>query len=114
MHKSFYLQNAAYYVAGLAAILFVLSYFFPFLFTLAILLLVLLGIAMSLDAILLFGQRNALLAHREMAERFSLGDNNKVGVVITNGYGFKIKLTLVDEIPFQFQERNWERKIELQ
>lgn len=114
MHKSFYLQNAAYYVAGLAAILFVLSYFFPFLFTLAILLLVLLGIAMSLDAILLFGQRNALLAHREMTERFSLGDNNKVGVVITNGYGFKIKLTLVDEIPFQFQERNWERKIELE
>ena len=87
MFKSIYLQNTAYYVAGLAAILFVLSYFFPFLFTLANILLVLLGIAILLDAVLLFGQRNALLAHRQMAERFSLGDNNKVLLVITNGFG---------------------------
>ena len=114
MFKSIYLQNTAYYVAGLAAILFVLSYFFPFLFTLANLLLVLLGIAILLDAVLLFGQRNALLAHRQMAERFSLGDNNKVLLVITNGFGFKVDLIVVDEIPFQFQQRNWERNTELE
>lgn len=114
MFKSIYLQNTAYYVAGFAAILFVLSYFFPFLFTLANILLVLLGIAILLDAVLLFGQRNALLAHRQMAERFSLGDNNKVLLVITNGFGFKVDLIVVDEIPFQFQQRNWERNIALE
>ena len=114
MFKSIYLQNTAYYVAGLAAILFVLSYFFPFLFTLANILLVLLGITILLDAVLLFGQRNALLAHRQMAERFSLGDNNKVLLVITNGFGFKVDIIVVDEIPFQFQQRNWERNIKLE
>ena len=114
MFKSIYLQNTAYYVAGFAAILFVLSYFFPFLFTLANILLVLLGITILLDTVLLFGQRNALLAHRQMAERFSLGDNNKVLLVITNGFGFKVDLVVVDEIPFQFQQRNWERNTELE
>lgn len=114
MLKSFYLQNLAYYVAGLAAILFVLSYFFPILFTLATLMLVLLAIAMLLDAILIYNQRNALLAHRQMAERFSLGDNNKISLVITNGFGYKVNIIVVDEIPFQFQQRNWERKILLE
>lgn len=114
MLKSFYLRNTAYYLAGLAAILFVISYFLPFLFTLAILVLVLLGIAIMLDAVLLYGQRHAMLAHRQTAERFSLGDNNKVLIVITNGYEFKVTLMVVDEIPFQFQDRNWQRKMELQ
>ncbi len=113
MYKSLYLQKQAYYIAGLAAVLFVLSYFFDFFYTLAILLLVLLGLTMILDTILLYGQRNAILAHRQLAERFSLGDDNSVTLHVVNGFGFKVKLDLIDEIPVQFQERNWVKKMHI-
>src|SRR5690606_9783152 len=114
MLKSIYLQYTTYYIAGLAAFVFVLSYFFDFFYILAVLLLVLLLLAIILDAILLFGQRNAVLAHRTIAERFSLGDENKVVLTIINGYGFKVNIEIIDEIPVQFQERNWLKKSQLE
>ena len=113
MLKSFYLQNTTYYIAGLAAVIFVLSYLFNFFYIIAVLLLVLLVLAILLDAILLFSQRNAVLAHRTTADRFSLGDENKVVLTIVNGFGFKVKLEIIDEIPVQFQQRNWLMKSHL-
>ncbi|MEJ0101787.1 MAG: hypothetical protein WDO19_04140 [Bacteroidota bacterium] len=42
--SSFFLNRITYYIAGGAAIVYVLSYFFPFLFTIGHVILILLGI----------------------------------------------------------------------
>ncbi|MBS1609616.1 MAG: DUF58 domain-containing protein [Bacteroidetes bacterium] len=101
----------AYYIAGGAAIVYVLSYFFPFLFTIGHITLVLLGVTILLDLILLYGKPKGVMADRIIADRFSNGDFNKVILRINNNYSFPVALSIIDEVPVQFQERNWLRKI---
>ena len=111
MLHSFYLNKIVYYVAGFAAVIYLVSYFFPALFKAGSLVLILLVVALLIDGLLLFNLRKGLSAKREMADRFSIGDQNQVLLRIHNHYHFKISLSIIDELPFQFQERNWLKKI---
>ena len=102
-----------YYIAGLAAVLYALSYFAPPLYRMAGLGLALLGIAVLIDFILLYSKRAGMEATRELPDRFSIGDSNKVRLLLCNRYAFTIRTSIIDELPAQFQERNWIRKIVL-
>jgi uncharacterized protein (DUF58 family) len=110
MIKSFYLNNIVYYIAGSAAVVFVVSYFQPAMFRIGGLILLLLGIAVLVDAILVYSKRNGIVADRIVSDRFSIGDANKVVININNYYGFPIRTSIIDELPVQFQERKWIRK----
>jgi len=110
MLKSFYFNNIVYYIAGSASVVFVLSYFQPALFRIAILILLLLGVAILLDGLLIFSKKRGLLAKRITTDRFSIGDPNKVVIQLTNKYSFPVRVSVIDELPVQFQERNWIRK----
>lgn len=110
MIKSFYLNNIVYYIAGAAAVIFVLSYFNPALFRIAGLVLLLLGIAIAVDTLLVYSKRNGVEARREVSERFSIGDDNKVFIQLGNQYGFPVRISIIDELPIQFQERKWIKK----
>jgi uncharacterized protein (DUF58 family) len=46
-------------------------------------------------------------AQRIMAERFSNGDDNKVVLQVTNHMPFAVWMEIIDELPVQFQQRNW-------
>ncbi|HRQ51372.1 MAG TPA: DUF58 domain-containing protein, partial [Agriterribacter sp.] len=98
--------------ALLAAIvlLFILSFFIPALFSVTRLLLVVLSALVLVDAIVLYAKAAALGGRRIAADRFSNGDDNMVHLQIENRYTFTIKVTLIDELPLQFQQRNWRRK----
>jgi uncharacterized protein (DUF58 family) len=48
-----------------------------------------------------------------MQGRFSNGDQNTVSIFLKNNYDHKVKLVLIDELPFQFQPRNWKRETEI-
>lgn len=112
--KSLYLNYAAYYVAGLAAIIYVLSYFFPVLFRFGTLILLLLLATILIDVLLLYSRRKGVTAQRIMADRFSIGDENKVSLMIVNNYVFPVKISVIDEIPDQFQDRTWLRRTFIQ
>lgn len=114
MVKSFYLNSIVYYVAGSAAIIYALSYFLPSLFQIGNIILVLLAIAIFIDAILVYSKKDGIRAKRMVSDRFSIGDLNKVIIQLTNQYGFDVKASIIDELPVQFQERNWIRKVQLQ
>lgn len=113
MNRSFYLNKIAYYIAGLAAVLYALSYFVPSLYRMAGLTLTLLGIAVLIDFILVYTKKSGMAATRELPERFSIGDSNKVKLLLTNRYAFTVRTSIIDELPVQFQERNWIRKLVL-
>ena len=60
-----------------------------------------------LDYILLFFVKGGIKATRILSPRFSIGDENKVTLSIINSYPYRIKGQLIEELPFQFQERNF-------
>src|SRR6266487_1927136 len=112
--QSFYLDKIVYYIAGSSVILYIFSYFIPVLFDVASIILVLLGTAVLVDSFLIFAKRYALRAERITADRWSNGDHNKVVLHFQNNYSFHISINIIDELPPQFQERNWHLKTRLE
>src|SRR5438093_13537534 len=111
--SSFYLTRLVFYAGFAAAVIFVLSYFFPPFFDVAVAVLILTAIAIAADVLLLYSKAKGILAQRIVEERLSNGDDNKVIIEIENHYNFKVQARIIDEIPFQFQERNWHRDVVL-
>ena len=66
-----------------------------------------------LDILILFSSKNGINAERTTPEKLSNGDENSIVVSIKNFYTFSVSVKVIDEIPFQFQVRNFEirRKI---
>lgn len=114
MIKSFYLNNIVYYIAGSAGVVFVLSYFFPAWYRIGLLILLLLLLAIIIDTVLVYSKKTGMLANRIAADRFSIGDPNKVVLDLKNQYLFPVRISIIDELPVQFQERNWIRKTKLE
>jgi len=112
-YKSFYLSKRTYLAGAALVLLFVLSFYFPVLEALGKVLLLLLFSAVFIDVIILYGRKNLLSVSRHASSRFSNGDENKVSLNIKSNYGFSVDADIIDEIPVQFQERNWLRKIKL-
>ncbi|MFZ9387745.1 MAG: DUF58 domain-containing protein [Chitinophagaceae bacterium] len=98
-------------IAGAAAAIFVASYFIPPLYRVGLLVLVLTGLAVLTDVLLLYSKKQGVNASRLTAERFSIGDPNPVQIGVRNGYPFPLRASIIDEIPVQFQDREWLRKI---
>lgn len=59
-----------------------------------------------LDVFSLYRQRRGIQASRKCPDRLSNGDVNTVSISITNKYPFRVRTTIVEEVPFQFQKRN--------
>lgn len=110
MLQSFYIRNSFFIVGAIAATLYFISYFVPVLYQLANIILLLLLLAVALDTLLLYS-KNGITAQRKVANRLSMGDDNKIELVIKNKYGFKTGITIIDEMPVQFQVRDWNVKL---
>lgn len=67
-----------------------------------------------LDTIILFSAKTGVRGIRQLPEKFSNGDKNSVRLVINNYYTFPVHVKIIDEIPEQFQVRNFNiiRKLE--
>lgn len=91
-----------------------MSFFFPWIMWIAHGLLLLVLIAAFLDGMLLFRTKNGILAQRILPEKLSNGDENPVKIDIRNNYFFRISAKVIDEIPFQFQKRDFLVKREIE
>ena len=70
------------------------------------------GIGATLaDILLLFNKKTRLEGQRHLPKLLSLGDNNRIQVDISNYSNLRLNLTLIDEIPFQFQKRDFEMRL---
>lgn len=111
LYQSFYFTKRTYLAGAVIVLLFAVSFFIPVLFEVNQLLLLTLIFLAILDLLLLYVKRRALMGGRICPERFSNGDENKVLLELQNNYSFKVDAELVDELPVQFQERNWKKHI---
>src|ERR1700738_1120554 len=87
--------------------LFIISNWFSFLFPVAEILLIFLTGLLLLDYLVLFAGKKTMEAERIVPARFSNGDENKVGIVLTNHYPFPVLASIIDEVPIQFQKRDF-------
>jgi uncharacterized protein (DUF58 family) len=108
---SFHVSKFVYYAFFGAAALFVLSYFVEVLFTIAIAVILFAAISVLLDAFLLYRNKEGISAERIIKERLSNGDENKIVLQLHNHYHFKIHCIIIDELPLQLQDRNWEKEV---
>jgi uncharacterized protein (DUF58 family) len=112
-YKSLFISSRWYQLAVGIIVLFVLSYGISALFTVAQLLLVFLAVVTLLDYVVLFATSQPVAVERVVSDRFSNGDDNVVRLEIRNRYPFPVGLQIIDEVPEQFQMRNFVLKMEL-
>ncbi|MEZ4858198.1 MAG: DUF58 domain-containing protein [Flavobacteriaceae bacterium] len=105
--KAFYIQPLFFYLCSGIIVLFGLSYFIPFVFEVAQIFLLILCLCFALDFLLIFLGKNTLLAAREVPEKLSNGDENTIKITLQNHYSFKVYCDIIDEIPVQFQLRDF-------
>ena len=111
--KSLYFSNRFFILAGAIAVLFVFSYFIPFLLPIAkALFLLWMGTTFS-DFVILFYARTAVEGSRLVPERLSNGDENEIRIIIRNVLRIPVSISVIDEIPFQFQLRNFNFSLSL-
>ena len=107
MWKRFYINHRFFHILTGVGLCYFLAFFFPELTWFAHGLLCLLVVLFIVDSMLLFNQKDAIYSQRIFPEKLSNGDENSVKIDIKNNYPFRVDLKIIDEIPFQFQKRDF-------
>ncbi|MGB5944150.1 MAG: DUF58 domain-containing protein [Leeuwenhoekiella sp.] len=109
--KSLYLHNRVFYALAGIGVLFLFSYWYQWLYVVSWLLLWALFLFFIIDCVALYRRKDGLTAKRDLPEKFSNSDPNEVPILLTNQYNFRVSVIAIDEIPVQFQKRDFEMKI---
>jgi uncharacterized protein (DUF58 family) len=105
--RQLFLGKRIYVALALIGLVFFLSYWFWILYPIALFLVAMLLVLFVVDFLLIFGKREGIQAVRKLPEKFSNSDENDVQLVIENTYRFGVRLFVLDEIPEQFQKRDF-------
>lgn len=112
--KSFFLGIRFFYLLALVIFLFVIGYFYPLFYVIAQVSFIALVFSSLSDIIVLYLNKKGVFAYRETPLRLSNGDENEIKIFVTNLYSFKVYITVIDEIPFQFQIRDFKIEASLE
>lgn len=105
--KNLYIQKRFFYaMIGVIAV-FVVSFPFPQWFFIAKLILLILCSFLVIDIFLVHYKKNGIIGSRKVPEKFSNGDLNTITLQLQNEYPFATHLAIIDEIPEQFQKRDF-------
>lgn len=105
--KNLYLHNKFYYYIAIIVAVFLLSFWVEILFPIAWILTVTLIVLFLFDIVLLFRKKQGLDSRRMLPKKFSNSDENPVPITIQNKYPFGIHIKIIDELPVQFQKRDF-------
>ncbi len=105
--KNIFISNRVYiYLAGVF-VLFIIAFFIPALSLVPRIALVVLASLFLIDLLLLFVNAKPLQVERLTPPRFSNGDINKISLNIKNKLVFPISIKIIEELPVQFQKRDF-------
>ncbi|PQA96220.1 Uncharacterized conserved protein, DUF58 family, contains vWF domain [Chryseobacterium piscicola] len=112
--KNLYIHTRFFLMLISVGIIYVFAFFFPWLVLVAHIFLLLVFLLAIVEYLFLFNEKEGVSAQRILPEKLSNGDENPVKIDIKNNYNFKINVNVIDEIPFQFQKRDFliKKKIE--
>ena len=113
LFKNLYIRSRFFVLWALVVFFFVVSFFIPILFEISQWLLVIFLLVLLMDVWILFYNRKGITADRKLPNKFSNGDKNTIQLNVTNQYKFEVHLEVIDEIPEQFQIRDFLIKFKL-
>ncbi|PJA06624.1 MAG: DUF58 domain-containing protein [Flavobacteriales bacterium CG_4_10_14_0_2_um_filter_32_8] len=105
--NSLYLTDRVFYVLGAIILCFFASFFILSLFYFALGLLVLLVVLLLIDFFILYSKKSIVEVTRTVAAILSLSDENKVVIHLKNKSLLTLKLKIIDELPYQLTERDF-------
>jgi uncharacterized protein (DUF58 family) len=85
------------------------SFWFSILYNFAWFLVTILAVLFLVDIYILFGFKKGVDARRILTEKFSNSDENPIPITVKNNYKFRIEVKIIDELPSQFQKRDFEQ-----
>ncbi len=105
--RDLYLPDRFFVAMGIVAGLFAFSFAVPWLYPSAQAGFVLILATTIADGILIFNNKLTIDCHRKAPRILSLGDQQDIVIALKNNYPLPLRLTMIDEIPDQFQERDF-------
>lgn len=109
-----YFTSRCYAVVAAVVFVYLLGFINVFFYHTANILFLLFLLILIIDTLILFINKQGVSARRISAVKLSNGDENIISIHLENQYLFKATITLIDELPIQFQIRDFERKITLE
>ena len=111
--KNLFTNKRLYLYISAIVVVFLLSYWFDILYNLAWIMTVVLTVSVLTDALLLFRNKKGLEGKRYLPEKLSNSDENYISFDVKNNYPFKVNCALIEELPEQFQKRDFLYEFEL-
>ncbi len=97
-----------FYTAFAALILlFLIGYAITIVFIIAKILAVIFLLVVVTDYLVLFLKSGGITAERVLPDRLSNGDHSHIGILLQNNYSFRAGIRVIDELPEQFQRRDF-------
>src|SRR5690349_11129591 len=112
--RNIFLTNRFFLIMACLIMVMIFSYAFPFLFAVVKTGCILLLVLMFIDALLMYSKNKMITAIRETPSVLSLGDVNTITITLTNKSRIKLWVKVIDELPEQFQIRDFLLQTELQ
>ncbi len=109
--KSLYFHQRFYAYVSIISAGFLTSFWWDLMWTVTKLATLIFSVLLLLDFVLLFRFSKAIKAKRILSEKLSNSDVNIIQVEITNQYPFDVIVRMIDELPFQFQVRDFGKKL---
>ena len=111
--RNLFVTRRFFYGWGVLILLMTLSHPFELLFPLAQASLVVFAVVCLVDGFLLFNKQLQVRAERQAASILSLGDDNPIDLLLTSSAGIRLSVEVIDELPEQFQIRDFAVKLTL-
>lgn len=102
--KSLFLSRRFFIALAICVITLFMCYPFPALILVAIIEIITFIILIVIDILSVYRIKNGIQAYRICPERLSNGDQNEVYLHIRSNYTYTCSITVIEEVPFQFQQ----------
>lgn len=106
IYRQIFLSSRFFVIGSVAVVLFAFSFTVHWLFPIGQFLLIGLLVVSLADMLLLFNRNRTFDVQRNVPSIMTLGDENHIEIVVRNTSNLKVWLTVIDELPFQFQIRD--------
>lgn len=108
-----YIHNRWYLLVTIGIFLLLIAFFLPWLWYAAIVYLLVFAVLSIMDYVLLFSGKKSIQAQRIVSERLNLGAENMIAISTLNTFPFPVSVRFIDELPVQFQKRDFNRYINI-
>lgn len=111
MLRGFFITDRFYLAIALSVVLMASGYVWNPLLYVGLSLASAMVLLLTIDSLLIWGERERPSVERHLPEKLSMGDQNVVRLLVTNPCGRSFKCVLLEELPVQLQIRDFTFKL---